>query len=483
MNKCFYLAVVLVSSGMPSRGQSSIPAAAQRPELTVQQGALCDAFALERRNQIKYHTSRIEASKNPIILTEFQKAHDGDLAQYQEETTLRTAEVLGGSFQKWRGNLSFGASTGGVNPTLKFSCPESMNFDFERMLQNERLILLPHFVQTITVFQWGGTSKIALGSPIAELLKNVHQGEIVQASGSISSTPDRQTDTLEGVYFAGVFTSLCASGGQCASVDSGGGTQRAKTSTTGSQGASTSELVHGGSTVEGRHTLVIALEGCRASGSAISCRYKITRAGDFNGTLMTNWDDWQTALIDNLGDSHSLARTYIVRDDGAQVEMLPLSRGQSTWLVQEFDGSSNEITSARILFGKFNSELQGPVRHEAAYLQTTMPTPNRPSTSASPTGGDLYHPLTVPEDMQRQKLIYHPKPVYTAFARSARLQGEIRFKVLVDKDGTVGYVELISGNRLLATGAIDAVKQYRYSPTVINGVPKQVWTEVVVSFP
>jgi TonB family protein len=445
--------------------------AAQKSALSPQQAAVCEAFAREASEGVKEQSARTVASKNPVTLGQFDQAHRFDEQKYRRERELRLAEIMGGSFEKWRGHLTFAVSGNTVQSTLRFDCPAFENFDFDN----------PGHVIADYVLKMRVLAELPLSSPLAELLKSAHQEDVVEASGNIISKEDfRANVPWIGVAFQGNFRSICLSGGRCAGADSGD--EKSANRNT-SQGASATESIHGGGTVEGRHTLVIALQDCRATESMIACRYKVTRTGDFNGTLMTNWDDWQTALVDNLGNTHSLLRTLIARDDGTQVEMLPLNRGQSTLLVQEFEGSSNEVTSARILFGKFNSELHGPVRHEASGLQAaTVPLPNRQSTPPSDSG-DPYHPLTVPEEVQRQKLIYHPKPVYTAFARSARLQGAVRFKVLVNEDGSVGYLELISGNRLLATGAIDAVKQYRYSPTLVNGVPKKVWTEVTVSFP
>lgn len=439
----------------------------QKAALAPQQVAVCEAFGREASEAISDSKARAAVGKNVITLGEYNQAHLHDGQKHYQERELRLVEVLGGSFEKWRVQLNLAAAT------LRFDCPPFPNFD---IYDANRVIA--DYVLKIRVDTF-----IKLGTPIAELLKTAREEEPIVASGGITLKDDLNVNApWAGVVFDGILRSICLPGERCASIDAGRGTQRANT--TGSvQGASTAQSVHGGSTVEGRHTLVIALEDCRAAGSTITCRYKVTRTGNFNGTLSATWDDWQTVLVDNLGNSHSLTRTLIVRDDGTQVAMLPLSRGQSTLLVQEFEGSSGEVTSARILFGKFNSELQGPVRQEGSRAQAaTVPLPNRQSASPS-DGGDPYHPLTVPAEVQQQKLIYHPKAVYTAFARSARLQGAVRFKVLVNEDGSVGYVELISGNQLLSVGAIDAVKQYRYSPTVVNGAPKKVWTEVTVNFP
>jgi periplasmic protein TonB len=67
-------------------------------------------------------------------------------------------------------------------------------------------------------------------------------------------------------------------------------------------------------------------------------------------------------------------------------------------------------------------------------------------------------------------------------ARNARISGPVRLKVVVAGDGTVEDVRYISGHVLLAKAAMDAVRQWVYKPTLLNGQPVAVVTEVEVNF-
>ena len=71
---------------------------------------------------------------------------------------------------------------------------------------------------------------------------------------------------------------------------------------------------------------------------------------------------------------------------------------------------------------------------------------------------------------------------YPPLARQARVQGVVRFSVIVAKDGTVQDVQLVSGHPLLVISALEAVKGYTYKPTLLNGQPVEVITQVDVSF-
>jgi protein TonB len=73
-------------------------------------------------------------------------------------------------------------------------------------------------------------------------------------------------------------------------------------------------------------------------------------------------------------------------------------------------------------------------------------------------------------------------PVYPALARQARIQGVVVLSVVIGKDGSVQELKLVSGHPLLAPAALDAVKQWTYKPTLLNGQPVDVSTQATVNF-
>ena len=79
-------------------------------------------------------------------------------------------------------------------------------------------------------------------------------------------------------------------------------------------------------------------------------------------------------------------------------------------------------------------------------------------------------------------LISRVNPLYPPIARQARVQGAVVLKALIAKDGTITNLELISGHPMLAPAAIDAVKQWRYRPYLLNGEPVDVETQIQVNF-
>jgi len=79
-------------------------------------------------------------------------------------------------------------------------------------------------------------------------------------------------------------------------------------------------------------------------------------------------------------------------------------------------------------------------------------------------------------------LIKKVTPNYPPLARQARIQGTVVLQAEISKEGTIQNLQLISGHAMLAPAAIEAVKQWRYKPYLLNGEPVAVETQVVVNF-
>jgi len=79
-------------------------------------------------------------------------------------------------------------------------------------------------------------------------------------------------------------------------------------------------------------------------------------------------------------------------------------------------------------------------------------------------------------------ILSQTRPVYPPLARQARIQGNVVLHAIIDKEGKVAQLEVVSGHPLLVQAALDAVKQWRYKPTQLNGDPVEVDTTITVTF-
>ena len=79
-------------------------------------------------------------------------------------------------------------------------------------------------------------------------------------------------------------------------------------------------------------------------------------------------------------------------------------------------------------------------------------------------------------------LVHRVDPTYPPLAQQARIQGAVVLTAIIDKDGNIQHLQFVSGHPLLAPAAIEAVKQWRYKPFLLNGQPLEVETTVTVIF-
>jgi protein TonB len=85
-------------------------------------------------------------------------------------------------------------------------------------------------------------------------------------------------------------------------------------------------------------------------------------------------------------------------------------------------------------------------------------------------------------NVTQAKLINMVRPVYPPLAKQARISGTVRLHAIIAKDGSVIQLEVVQGHPLLVQSALDAVRQWRYQPTLLNGEPVEVDTTVDVVF-
>src|SRR5215469_1982771 len=107
--------------------------------------------------------------------------------------------------------------------------------------------------------------------------------------------------------------------------------------------------------------------------------------------------------------------------------------------------------------------------------------PSAPPASGTPTETKNKEPRG-PERLQRGKLIMQVNPVYPNDAQRQGIEGSVKVHVVFSPEGTVTNVTFVSGPQELATAAMDAVRQWRYSPTLFDGKPVETEGEVTIRF-
>ncbi len=84
--------------------------------------------------------------------------------------------------------------------------------------------------------------------------------------------------------------------------------------------------------------------------------------------------------------------------------------------------------------------------------------------------------------MQASQLIYKVQPAYPSIAKQVRVQGAVEFSAIIGKTGSIEHLQLIRGHPMLVKAAEEAILQWKYKPTLLNGEPVEVITDIIVNF-
>ncbi len=170
------------------------------------------------------------------------------------------------------------------------------------------------------------------------------------------------------------------------------------------------------------------------------------------------------------------------------VERLPEHPSTSGDTTSTFGPSRNLVTitntSARLRFGKPGTE--DPNVEVSPNLQPTG------ATGSSSVGPDLCSRCSSAPTLSKTRLkvsnispgqlIHRVEPTYPRIANAIHLQGEVKLHAIIARDGSIEDLSVTSGHPLLAAAAMDAVKQWRYRPFLLNGQPVEVETTITVNF-
>jgi protein TonB len=129
-----------------------------------------------------------------------------------------------------------------------------------------------------------------------------------------------------------------------------------------------------------------------------------------------------------------------------------------------------------VVGGVAGGQLGGVMGGILGDMGRAMPSPPPPKPISH------HGPYRVGGRVQQPRIIQEVQPVYPILAKAVRVQGVVAIDSVIDANGNVTEMKLVSGNPLLVTAAFDAVRQWKYQPTLLNGTPVAVEMEVTVHF-
>ena len=149
--------------------------------------------------------------------------------------------------------------------------------------------------------------------------------------------------------------------------------------------------------------------------------------------------------------------------------------------------------AAKAMAGTLNarpiaSQRTGANQAEAPTLDAAMTSPNMSGAlpgmpaSSNPMPPPPEAPARVGGELKEPKLISTTAPVYPLAARQASIDGDVVIQAVIDKNGNVTQADVISGPAMLRQAALNAVRRWKYAPSVLDGQPVSIQTTVTVKF-
>ena len=124
----------------------------------------------------------------------------------------------------------------------------------------------------------------------------------------------------------------------------------------------------------------------------------------------------------------------------------------------------------------------GPDAPAIGLLNSLPGTAPPPVVPAPPKAKPSSRPVLRGGALEEANLIHKVLPGYPTIAKSARIQGAVEFTAVISREGTVESLQVVRGHPLLVKAAREAVLQWKYRPTLLNGQPVEVITDIVVNF-
>ena len=79
-------------------------------------------------------------------------------------------------------------------------------------------------------------------------------------------------------------------------------------------------------------------------------------------------------------------------------------------------------------------------------------------------------------------LIHRVEPVYPPLAKQTHREGRVELRAIIGTDGRIRSLQIVAGDPLFEQSAVEAVRQWRYKPTILNGQPVEIDTSIMVIY-
>jgi TonB family protein len=157
------------------------------------------------------------------------------------------------------------------------------------------------------------------------------------------------------------------------------------------------------------------------------------------------------------------------------------SEGGSSWIYETLDLAVEGGERVSLLEPRPTSSTPGAVEEsdeavggEADEVETEPPPPPPPTGAETDSPSASTDATTVSGGVLNGKAVSKPQPAYPPIAKAARASGTVTVQVLINESGVVVSAKAVSGHPLLQQAAVQAAREARFAPTLLNGKPVKV---------
>jgi len=165
-----------------------------------------------------------------------------------------------------------------------------------------------------------------------------------------------------------------------------------------------------------------------------------------------------------------------VAPDSIEVEELPVSR----------DPKLNATPKVQPIVVKSGTAVTQSSQQPSAPPLNLISENSSALPSVTPTNFELPKPapgtIRISQGVSQGLLIKKVQPVYSAIAQQLHRHGSVQLLATIDKSGNTTKLQILSGDPMLSRSAVDAVKQWKYRPYLLNGSPVEIETQITVVF-
>jgi TonB family protein len=179
---------------------------------------------------------------------------------------------------------------------------------------------------------------------------------------------------------------------------------------------------------------------------------------------------------------NSERKEIVVTSEAGEFSVAPVEDGDYAITVQKPGFAALKMAAVKVRGGQ--SERLELMLKTGAVQETLTVTSEGPVKAAEPAKAGEPKRLKVGGNVQALKLVSQPKPTYPAECKAEGVQGVVLLRAVISREGDIVNLEPINRmvDKRLVEAAMAVVKQWKYQPTLLNGNPVEVQTEIMVNY-